>query len=129
MWERVTWLMQGAELSQMDMETRLMDIYDKFKQAPRESMELYYQCFSQIMNDLEWHKILPKLIVSNTKFLNSLQEEWKSHVTFAKQTQNLHTVNYDNLFDYLKPNQWEAIEFRAQKLTRNRDPLALVATT
>ena len=33
MWERVRRLMHGTKLTQMDMETRLVDIYDKFKQA------------------------------------------------------------------------------------------------
>lgn len=39
MWERVRLLMQGTELSKMDMEIRVVDTYDKFKQAPRELLE------------------------------------------------------------------------------------------
>ncbi|GJR82755.1 hypothetical protein Tco_0153540 [Tanacetum coccineum] len=53
--------------------------------------------------------------------------EWKHHVTIVKQTKNLHEVNYDQLFDYLKHNQEEANEVRAERVTKSHDPLALVS--
>ncbi|GJZ91564.1 hypothetical protein Tco_0663491, partial [Tanacetum coccineum] len=42
-----------------------------------ESLDSYYHRFSRIMKDLKRYNLLPKRIVSNTKFLNCLQHEWK----------------------------------------------------
>lgn len=104
MWERVRRLMQGTELSKTDMKTKLVDIYDKFKAMPRESLESYYHQFSQIMSDLERNEILPKAIIANTKFLNSLQPEWQCYVILVRQTTDLHVVTYDHLFDHMRQN-------------------------
>ncbi|GJU31241.1 hypothetical protein Tco_1174830 [Tanacetum coccineum] len=84
MWARVKRLMQGTELI---------------------SIGSYYQRFSKVINDLERHLILPTTIASNTKFLNSLQPEWKKYVMMVRQTNKIYEVDFDQLYDYLKQNE------------------------
>ncbi|GJT48430.1 retrovirus-related pol polyprotein from transposon TNT 1-94 [Tanacetum coccineum] len=48
-----------------------------------------------------------KKIQVNTKFVNHLQPEWIRFVTTAKQ---LHTVNFDQLYAFLKHNEHDAKE-------------------
>nr|GEW67881.1 putative reverse transcriptase domain-containing protein [Tanacetum cinerariifolium] len=54
--------------------------------------------------------------------------EWSRFVTIIKQQHKLDEVSYHKLFDILKQYQNELNELRAEKLTRNSNPLALVAT-
>jgi hypothetical protein len=51
------------------------------------------------------------------------------YVTIVNQTKDLHKVNYDQLYDFLKQNQAEANEVRKERLAKNHDPLALIANT
>ncbi|GJR12118.1 hypothetical protein Tco_0794770 [Tanacetum coccineum] len=122
-------ILLGTELSQQDTTSRLVDEFHKFKCMSEESIGSYYQHFSKIMNDLECHLILPTTIASNTKFLNSLQPEWKKYVTMVRQTNNLHEVDFDPLFDYLKQNEEIMNESRAKRASRTHDPLVLVANS
>nr|GEX74223.1 hypothetical protein [Tanacetum cinerariifolium] len=94
-----------------------------------ESIESYYHRFLKLMNDLKRNKHIPKKIASNLKFLNNLQPEWCLHVTIVHQKKDLHTADYTQLYDFLKYNQKEVDELRAQRLTRTQDPLALMATS
>ncbi|GKE08760.1 hypothetical protein Tco_1412311, partial [Tanacetum coccineum] len=61
--------------------------------------------------------------------LNSYYSKWQRFVTIVKQNQDLKNVFYHKLYDILKQHQNEVNEIRAEKLTRNVNPLALVATT
>ncbi|GJR29887.1 hypothetical protein Tco_1106119 [Tanacetum coccineum] len=53
--------------------------------------------------------------------------EWKRHVTTVHQTKNLYEVDYNQLYNFLKMNQEEANEIRAERLAKTHDPLALMA--
>nr|GEW26035.1 hypothetical protein [Tanacetum cinerariifolium] len=66
-------------------------------------------------------------IASNLKFLNNLQPEWKRHVTIVRQTKNLHEADFTQIYDFLKINQDEVNELRAERLAKYHDPLALMA--
>nr|GEV33670.1 hypothetical protein [Tanacetum cinerariifolium] len=66
---------------------------------------------------------------NNLKFLNNLQPEWSRHVTIVHQTKDLHTSDYTQLYDFLKNNQKEVDDLKAERLTRAQDPLALMATS
>nr|GEX70091.1 retrovirus-related Pol polyprotein from transposon 297 family [Tanacetum cinerariifolium] len=72
-----------------------------------ESIESYYHRFLKLMNDLKRTKHIPEKIASNLKFLNNLQPEWSRHVTIVHQTNDLHTADYTQLYDFLKYNQKE----------------------
>nr|GEU51079.1 hypothetical protein [Tanacetum cinerariifolium] len=65
----------------------------------------------------------------NAQFLQQLQPEWSRFVTIVKQQHKLDEVLYHKLFDILKQYQNEVNELRAEKLARNANPFALVATT
>nr|GEV25140.1 hypothetical protein [Tanacetum cinerariifolium] len=85
--------------------SRLFDEFDKFKYMLGESYSSYYQRFSKVMNGLKLHLVLPTTIASNSKFLNSLQPEWKKYATMVCQAKNLHEFNFDQLYDYLQHNE------------------------
>nr|GFC24947.1 hypothetical protein [Tanacetum cinerariifolium] len=54
--------------------------------------------------------------------------EWLRFVTIVKQQHKLDEVSYHKLFDILKQYQKEVNELRAERLAREANPLALVAT-
>ncbi|GKE90665.1 hypothetical protein Tco_1571760, partial [Tanacetum coccineum] len=122
-------LMEGTELTKQEQETKLVDEFDEFTLENGESIQTYYLRFSKMMNDMIINGIEMSQIQVNIKFLNHLQPEWKLYVTVVKQTNDLHKVNYDQLFAYLNQNQDEANEIQAERAVRHHDPLALVANT
>nr|GEV29344.1 splicing factor 3B subunit 3-like [Tanacetum cinerariifolium] len=60
--------------------------------------------------------------------LNIQDPEWSMFVMIVKQQHKLDKVSYHKLFDILKQYQKEVNELRAERLARNANPLALVAT-
>ncbi|GJV93935.1 retrovirus-related pol polyprotein from transposon TNT 1-94 [Tanacetum coccineum] len=64
----------------------------------------------------------------NVQFLQQLQPEWSRFVTIVKQQHKLDEVSYHKLFDILKQYQKEVNELRAERIAKNANPLALVAT-
>nr|GEY17013.1 hypothetical protein [Tanacetum cinerariifolium] len=66
---------------------------------------------------------------SNLKFLNNLQPEWSRYVTIVHQTKDLHTADYTQLYDFLKYNQKEVDELKAERIAKIQDPLALMANS
>ncbi|GKF23965.1 hypothetical protein Tco_0076287, partial [Tanacetum coccineum] len=61
-------------------------------------------------------------------FLQQLQPGWSRFVTIVKQQHKLDEVSYHKLFDILKQYQKEVIKLRAERIVKNANPLALVAT-
>ncbi|GKB64867.1 hypothetical protein Tco_0921053 [Tanacetum coccineum] len=94
-----------------------------------ESIESYYHRLSKLMNDLKRNKHFLKKITNNLKFLNNLQPGWSRHVTIVHQTKDLHTTDYTQLYDFLKYNQKEVDDLRAERLAKTHDPLALMANS
>ncbi|GJZ91588.1 retrovirus-related pol polyprotein from transposon TNT 1-94 [Tanacetum coccineum] len=64
----------------------------------------------------------------NTKFVNHLQPEWSRFVIAAKQARNLHKVNFDQLYAFLKHNERDVKEVREMP-QRFPNPLALMENT
>ncbi|GJU61950.1 hypothetical protein Tco_1243785 [Tanacetum coccineum] len=60
--------------------------------------------------------------------IKRLQQEWSRFVTIVKQQHKLDEVSYHKLFDILKQYQKEVNEFRAERMAKNANLLALVAT-
>nr|GEX75466.1 hypothetical protein [Tanacetum cinerariifolium] len=75
------------------------------------------------------YAVVDKKIASNLKFLNNLQPEWSRHVTIVHQTKDLYTADYTQLYDFLKYNQKEVDELKAERLAKTQDPLALMANS
>nr|GEU73947.1 hypothetical protein [Tanacetum cinerariifolium] len=108
-------------------DVKLFKEWEKFTSTDEESIESYYHRFMQLMNDLKRNKHFPENIAANLKFLNNLQPEWKRHVTIVRQTKNLHETDFTQIYDFLKMNQDDVNELRAERLVNNDDPLALMA--
>nr|GEY94548.1 putative copia-type protein [Tanacetum cinerariifolium] len=64
----------------------------------------------------------------NVQFLQQLQPKWSRFVTIVKQQHKLDEVSYHKLFDILKQYPKEVNELHAERIGRNANPLALVAT-
>nr|GFB78396.1 hypothetical protein [Tanacetum cinerariifolium] len=63
----------------------------------------------------------------NVQFLFQLQPEWQRFVTLVKQSQELKTVSYHELYDILKQHQNEVNEIKAERIAHVANPLVLVA--
>nr|GEY63435.1 reverse transcriptase domain-containing protein [Tanacetum cinerariifolium] len=106
---------------------KLLNEWERFTSNEGEWIESYYHLFLKLMNDLKRNKHFPQKFASNLKFLNNLQPEWSRHVTIVHQTKDLHTTDYTQLYDFLKYNQKEVDELKAERLAKIQDPLALMA--
>ncbi|GJW92773.1 retrovirus-related pol polyprotein from transposon TNT 1-94 [Tanacetum coccineum] len=60
--------------------------------------------------------------------IKRLQQEWLRFVTIVKKQHKLDEVSYHKLFDILKQYQKEVNELYAERIAKNANPLALVAT-
>nr|GEY56404.1 hypothetical protein [Tanacetum cinerariifolium] len=77
-----------------------------------------------------WERVrqmMKESIAANLKFLNNLQPEWKRHATIVRQTKNLHEADFTQIYNFIKMNQDEVNELRAERLAKTHDPLALMA--
>ncbi|GKD19894.1 retrovirus-related pol polyprotein from transposon TNT 1-94 [Tanacetum coccineum] len=100
MWEAIERLQQGESLNIQDVKTNLF-----------------------------WENNLTVATMQvNVQFLQQLQPEWSRFVTIVKQQHKLDEVSYHKLFDILKQYQKEVNELRAERMAKNANPLALVAT-
>ncbi|GJV57260.1 hypothetical protein Tco_1458265 [Tanacetum coccineum] len=122
-------MMKGSDIGIQEKKAKLFNEWERFTSTDGESIESYYHRFSKLMNDFKRNKHFPEKIASNLKFLNNLQPEWSRHVTIVHQTKDLHTTDYTQLYDFLKYNQKEVDELRAERLARTHDPLALMANS
>ncbi|GJR85617.1 hypothetical protein Tco_0209628 [Tanacetum coccineum] len=102
MWERVERLMRGTVQNQVDRETHFNNEFDQFVAESGEALVSVYNCFAQLMNDLERNHIKFLPVTINTKFLNCLQPEWFKYVTQVCLAKRLTEDSYDDLFDYLQ---------------------------
>ncbi|GJV71239.1 hypothetical protein Tco_1491234 [Tanacetum coccineum] len=66
--------------------------------------------------------------ISFKKTLGSHRKATTRFVTIVKQQHKLDEVSYHKLFDILKQYQKEVNELRAERMAKNANPLALVAT-
>nr|GEZ28907.1 reverse transcriptase domain-containing protein [Tanacetum cinerariifolium] len=61
--------------------------------------------------------------------IESYYLQWSQHVTIVHQTKDLHTADYTQLYDFLKYNQKEVDDLKAERLAKTQDPLELMATS
>ncbi|GKA84085.1 hypothetical protein Tco_0805680 [Tanacetum coccineum] len=125
-WLRVQQIMKVVDIRIQEKKAKLFNEWERFTSTDGESIESYYHHFSKLMNDFKRNKHFPEKIASNLKFLNKLQPEWSRHVAIVHQTKDLHTSDYTQLYDFLKYNQNEVDELRAERLEKTQDPLALM---
>nr|GEU84012.1 hypothetical protein [Tanacetum cinerariifolium] len=128
-WLRVQQMRKGSDIGIQEKKAKLFNEWEWFTSTDGESIESYYHRFLKLMNDLKRNKHFLEKIANNLKFLNNLQPEWSRHVTIVHQTKDLHTTDYTQLYDFLKYNQKEVDDLKAERLARTQDPLALMATS
>ncbi|GJT36468.1 integrase, catalytic region, zinc finger, CCHC-type containing protein [Tanacetum coccineum] len=93
----------------------------------RRALHEYYLRFTLLLNDMNIYKMPLEQFQVNTKFLNTLPDEWSKFVTDVKLVKDLHTTNVDQLHAHLQQHERHANEVRLMH-ERNPDPLALVAS-
>ncbi|GJX82827.1 retrovirus-related pol polyprotein from transposon TNT 1-94 [Tanacetum coccineum] len=131
LWEKIKLLMQGTSLTKQERECKLYDEFDKFTYKKGETLHEYYLRFTLLLNDMNIYKMPLEQFQVNTKFLNTLPDEWSKFVTDVKLVKDLHTTNVDQLHAYLQQHERHANEVRliANEVRlmheRNSDPLAL----
>ncbi|GJW30252.1 hypothetical protein Tco_0047127 [Tanacetum coccineum] len=91
-------------------------------------MELYYSRFYKLMNEMIRNNLTVATMQVNVQFLQQLQPKWSRFITIVKQQHKLDEVSYHKLFDILKQYQKEVNEIRAERIAKNANPLAIVAT-
>nr|GEX30188.1 hypothetical protein [Tanacetum cinerariifolium] len=84
------------------------------------------QIYSTINASLEMWEAIERL--QQGESLNIQDLEWSRFVTIVKQQQKLDEVSCYKLFDIVKQYQNEVNELLTERLARNANPLALVAT-
>ncbi|GJT25081.1 retrovirus-related pol polyprotein from transposon TNT 1-94 [Tanacetum coccineum] len=127
LWEKIKLLMQGTSLTKQERECKLYDEFDKFTYKKGETLHEYYLRFTLLLNDMNIYKMPLEQFQVNTKFLNTLPDEWSKFVTDVKLVKDLHTTNVDQLHAYLQQHERHENEVRLMH-ERNPDPLALVAS-
>nr|GFC65868.1 hypothetical protein [Tanacetum cinerariifolium] len=70
-----------------------------------------------------------RVIYPSSSSHNNLQPEWSRHVTIVHQTKDLHTDDYTQLYNFLKYNQKEVDELKAERLAKIQDPLEFMANS
>nr|GEW98347.1 hypothetical protein [Tanacetum cinerariifolium] len=128
MWEAIERLQQGESLNIQDVKINLFWEFGKFTSHDGETMESYYTRFYKLINEMIQNNLTVTTMQVNVQFLQQLQPEWSRFVKIVKQQHKLDEVSYHKLFDILKQYQNEVNELRTERLPRNANPLALVAT-
>ncbi|GJW67825.1 integrase, catalytic region, zinc finger, CCHC-type containing protein [Tanacetum coccineum] len=95
---------------------------DELTEAEIKQMEADDQAIQTILLGL------PEDIYAAVDSCETAQEICR-HVTIVHQTKDLHTADYTQLYDFLKYNQKEVDELRAERLAETQDPLALMANS
>nr|GEX67419.1 hypothetical protein [Tanacetum cinerariifolium] len=80
---------------------KLFNDWERFTSNEGESIESYYHRFLKLLNDLKRNKHVPEKIATD----------------------------YTQLYDFLKYNQKEVDEFKAERIAKTQDPVALMANS
>ncbi|GJW56213.1 hypothetical protein Tco_0102944 [Tanacetum coccineum] len=127
-WEAIERLQQGESLNIQDVKTNLFWEFGQFTSHDGETIESYYTRFYKMMNEMIRNNLTVATMQVNVQFLQQLQPEWSRFVTIVKQQHKLDEVSYHKLFDILKQYQKEVNELHAERMAKNANPLALVAS-
>nr|GEW06405.1 hypothetical protein [Tanacetum cinerariifolium] len=100
-WLRVQQMMKGSDIGIQEKKAKLFNEWERFTSNVEESIESYYHRFLKLMNDLKRNKHFPEKIATD----------------------------YTQLYDFLKYNQKEVDELKAERLAKNQDLLALMANS
>nr|GEU86935.1 NBS-containing resistance-like protein [Tanacetum cinerariifolium] len=96
-------ILLGFDIGIQEKKAKLFNEWGRFTSNEEESIGSYYHRFLKLMNDLKRNKHFPEKI-----------------------NKDLHTADYTQLYDFLKYNQKEVDELKAERLAKIQDPLALM---
>ncbi|GKA08944.1 retrovirus-related pol polyprotein from transposon TNT 1-94 [Tanacetum coccineum] len=119
MWIAIERLQQGESLNVQDVKTNLFWEFGKFTSRDGESMESYYSWFYKLMEN-QWNNLQVTTMQVNVQFLQQLQPEWSRFVTVVKQSKEIDTISYHNLFDILKQSNETSSSTRPSSSTRHK---------
>ncbi|GJW03528.1 hypothetical protein Tco_1562384 [Tanacetum coccineum] len=117
LWEKIKLLMQGTSLTKQERECKLYDEFDKFTYKKGESLHEYYLRFTLLLNDMNIYKMPLEQFQVNTKFLNTLPDEWSKFVTDVKLVKDLHTTNVDQLHASCKTTRKKDMQMKFGRQT------------
>ncbi|GJS38623.1 hypothetical protein Tco_0563666 [Tanacetum coccineum] len=137
-WENVELLMQGSGLTEQQKKETLFDQYERFRANGNESIHDYFVRFHKLINDMKITKIKNKkkkkkkkknaILVHQryTKFVNNLPSYWGKYVTIVKNSKDISTVSYVDLYTHLKSYEQHAMKTlsKMNQTSGNADPLA-----
>ncbi|GJS16366.1 hypothetical protein Tco_0410838 [Tanacetum coccineum] len=110
------------------VKTNLFWEFGQFTSHDGETIESYYIRFYKMMNEMLRNNLTVATMQVNVQFLQQLQPEWLRFVTIVKQQHKLDEVSYHKLFNILKQYRKEVNELCTERMAKNANPLALVAT-
>nr|GFB78390.1 hypothetical protein [Tanacetum cinerariifolium] len=100
-WLRVQQMMKGSDIGIQEKKAKLFNEWERFTSNEGESIKSYYHRFLKLMNDLKRNKHFPEKIAPD----------------------------YTQLYDFLKYNQKEVDELKAERIAKTQDPLALMVNS
>nr|GEU73684.1 hypothetical protein [Tanacetum cinerariifolium] len=83
------------------------------------------EIWDRLINDMNTIRMTMQKLQVNTKFANNLQPEWSKFVTDVKLAKDMHELNFNQLYAYLKKHEAHANEVHLMH-ERFLDPLPLV---
>ncbi|GJU47291.1 retrovirus-related pol polyprotein from transposon TNT 1-94 [Tanacetum coccineum] len=128
-WENVELLMQGSGLTEQQKKETLFDQYERFRANGNESIHDYFVRFHKLINDMKITKMEIPVHQRNTKFVNNLPSYWGKYVTIVKNSKDISTVSYVDLYTHLKSYEQHAMKTlsKMNQTSGNADPLAYMA--
>ncbi|GKE79543.1 hypothetical protein Tco_1545663 [Tanacetum coccineum] len=128
-WENVELLMQGSGLTEQQKKETLFDQYERFRANGNEPIHDYFVRFHKLINDMKITKMEISVHQRNTKFVNNLPSYWSKYVTIVKNSKNISTVSYVDLYTHLKSYKQHALKTlsKMNQTSGNADPLAYMA--
>ncbi|GJQ99048.1 hypothetical protein Tco_0522033 [Tanacetum coccineum] len=128
-WENVELLMQGSGLTEQQKKETLFDQYERFRANGNESIHDYFVRFHKLINNMKITKMEIPFHHRNTKFVNDLPSYWGKYVTIVKNSKDILTVSYVDLYTHLKNYEQHVMKTfsKTNQTFGNADPLAYMA--
>ncbi|GJS21430.1 retrovirus-related pol polyprotein from transposon TNT 1-94 [Tanacetum coccineum] len=97
--------MQGTSLTKQERECKLYDEFDKFTYKKGETLHEYYLRFTLLLNDMNIYKMPLEQFQVNTKFLNTLPDEWSKFVSILTAVALPVSYYEQSAMEFVKPRQ------------------------
>ncbi|GJR61977.1 putative reverse transcriptase domain-containing protein [Tanacetum coccineum] len=128
-WENVELLMQGSGLTEQQKKETLFDQYERFRANGNESIHNYFVRFHKLINDMKITKMEIPVHQRNIKFVNNLPSYWGKYVIIMKNSKDILTMSFVDLYTHLKSYEQHALKTlsKMNQTSGNTDPLAYIA--